>query len=88
MGGHARKPDLILFGRALCPFFSRAGNIATRKASGQVLAAIKPHLPGLIGGSADLAPSNNTYLKGFEEFKERAAPTSVSASENMPWGPF
>ncbi len=48
--------------------------IATRAASGKVLAAIAPHLPGLIGGSADLAPSNNTYLKGFGEFKKDKGP--------------
>jgi transketolase len=48
--------------------------IATRAASGRVLAALAPHLPGLIGGSADLAPSNNTYLKGFGEFKKDRGP--------------
>lgn len=37
---------------------------ATRVASGQVLAALAPHLPNLIGGSADLTPSNNTFVKG------------------------
>ena len=36
--------------------------VATRKASGQTLAALAPRLPELIGGSADLAPSNNTLL--------------------------
>jgi len=36
---------------------------ATRKSSGQILNEIAKHLPGLIGGSADLAPSNNTTLK-------------------------
>ncbi|MBF0161066.1 MAG: transketolase [Magnetococcales bacterium] len=37
---------------------------ATRVASGMVLNAIAPHLPALWGGSADLAPSNNTWLRG------------------------
>ncbi len=41
---------------------------ATREASGKVLAALFPHAPGLVGGSADLAPSNNTYVKGFGDF--------------------
>jgi len=59
---------------ALPRFNADQGNIATRKASGQVLAAVKPFLPGLVGGSADLAPSNNTYLKGFDEFKEEGGP--------------
>jgi len=49
------------------PEFS--GNVATRQASGKTLAAIAPHVPGLIGGSADLAPSNNTFLKGYGEFQ-------------------
>lgn len=42
--------------------------IATRAASGKVLAAIEASLPQLLGGSADLAPSNNTYLKGRPVF--------------------
>ena len=44
------------------------GPMATRVASGKVLNAIAPHLPTLIGGSADLAPSCNTYLKGYGDF--------------------
>lgn len=36
--------------------------MATRKSSGQVLNAIAPRVPWLIGGSADLAPSTNTLL--------------------------
>jgi transketolase len=42
--------------------------IATRAASGKVLAAIEGILPQLLGGSADLAPSNNTFLKGRPVF--------------------
>jgi transketolase len=38
--------------------------IATRQASGDVLAALVPAIPTLVGGSADLTPSNNTYVKG------------------------
>jgi len=41
------------------------GSIATRSASGNVLNAIAEAIPVLIGGSADLAPSNNTYMKGL-----------------------
>ncbi len=37
--------------------------MATRKASGQVLNAVAQRVPWLLGGSADLAPSNNTLLK-------------------------
>ncbi len=54
---------------ALPTFGPESGGMATREASGKVLAAIAPHLPTLIGGSADLAPSNNTYLKGLGEFQ-------------------
>jgi transketolase len=39
------------------------GALATRVASGKVINALAPHLPTLIGGSADLAPSNNTLIK-------------------------
>jgi len=44
------------------------GPVATRVASGKVLNAIAPYLPTLMGGSADLAPSCNTYLKGYGDF--------------------
>lgn len=37
--------------------------LATRSASGQVLNAIAPHLPELVGGSGDLAPSTKTIIK-------------------------
>lgn len=42
--------------------------MATRSASGKVLNAIASSIPTLIGGSADLAPSNNTELKGYPAF--------------------
>jgi transketolase len=42
--------------------------IATRKASGKMLNAIAVKLPMLIGGSADLAPSTDTNLEGFQSF--------------------
>jgi transketolase len=44
--------------------------VATRAASGKVLNAIAPNLPSLMGGSADLAPSNKTYLTGAAEFQK------------------
>jgi transketolase len=43
--------------------------MATREASGKVLAALFPVVPGLIGGSADLAPSTNTYIKAYGDFE-------------------
>jgi transketolase len=42
--------------------------VATRKASGEVLSALYPKLPELWGGSADLAESNNTAVKGEPSF--------------------
>lgn len=44
------------------------GKIATRQASGKVLNAIADALPTLIGGSADLAPSTETFLKKYQSF--------------------
>jgi transketolase len=54
------------------PDFKGAKPIATRAASGQVLNAIADKLPTLIGGSADLAPSNNTLLKASFDFQKGA----------------
>jgi transketolase len=42
--------------------------VATRKASGEVLSALAPVLPELWGGSADLAGSNDTTMKGEPSF--------------------
>ncbi len=57
------------------PTFNPADKpIATRAASGQVLNAIAAKLPQLVGGSADLTPSNNTAIKGRADFEgERRA---------------
>ena len=44
-------------------FASEAPKTATRQASGSVLDALAPLMPSLIGGSADLTPSNNTKAK-------------------------
>ena len=49
--------------KALPKFKPEDGGVATRSASGKVLNAIAPLLPTLVGGSADLTPSNNTELK-------------------------
>ena len=46
--------------------------LATRGASGRVLNAIAEKIPTLIGGSADLAPSNKTYLDSFGEFQKNS----------------
>ncbi len=63
------------------PTFEPGQNIATRKASGAVLNAIAPRVPYLIGGSADLTPSNNTYLQGFGDLSR-----SNPAARNIHYG--
>ena len=50
---------------ALPAFSSADGGMATRQASGKVLNALIERLQTLVGGSADLAPSTNTYLQGY-----------------------
>jgi transketolase len=54
--------------RQLPAFTPAGGAMATRKASGIVLNALAARLPFLLGGSADLAPSNNTEIKGLGAF--------------------
>jgi transketolase len=43
--------------------------VATRAISGKLLQALFPVVTNLLGGSADLAPSNNTYVAGVPEFQ-------------------
>lgn len=50
------------------PTFPAGKAVATRAASGDVLSALAPVLPELWGGSADLAGSNNTTMKGEPSF--------------------
>jgi transketolase len=51
--------------------------LATRAASGEVLSTLGPKLPELWGGSADLAGSNNTTMKGMDSF----GPPSISTKD-------
>jgi transketolase len=53
---------------ALPAFEASEKGLATRSASGQVLNALAPVLPELWGGSADLAGSNDTTMKGEPSF--------------------
>ncbi|MFA9410954.1 MAG: transketolase [Deltaproteobacteria bacterium] len=55
---------------------------ATRKASGAVLNALAAKIGGLVGGSADLAGSNNSHLKGLASF----LPGADGIPRNMDWG--
>ncbi|RDU64006.1 transketolase [Helicobacter sp. MIT 14-3879] len=52
------------------PIFQK--DIATRSSNGEILNAISKNLKGFIGGSADLAPSNNTLLKDSADFPNGA----------------
>lgn len=51
------------------PVFKAGEGLATRQASGKALEAIKKHVPWLIGGSADLASSNEMSVKGDLSFQ-------------------
>ncbi len=55
---------------ALPTFPPDAKGMATRAASGKVINALAAKLPELIGGSADLAPSNNTMIDGSPSFQK------------------
>ena len=55
---------------ALLPTFEAGSAVATRSASGKVLSALMPNLPNIMGGSADLTPSNNTLFKDAEDFQK------------------
>ncbi len=54
------------WGSHLPTFDASNGSVASRAASGTIINAIAPHVPELVGGSADLAGSNLTAVKGAE----------------------
>ncbi|MEW5818765.1 MAG: transketolase [Cyanobacteriota bacterium] len=60
-------PDNLL---ASMPEFKPGEQMSTRVASGIILNALANNLPALIGGSADLAPSNNTFLTNYSSFQQ------------------
>jgi len=49
-------------------FWKFSGKMATRASSGEVINRLAKLVPNLIGGSADLAPSNKTYMKDKGDF--------------------
>ncbi len=57
--------DLIKY-----PDFDLTKEMATRDSNSEILNAIAKSLKGFLGGSADLAPSNKTELKGMGDFVE------------------
>ncbi len=60
-----KNPD---FSKLEYPRFEQGAKIATRVSNGEILNAIAKGYEGLIGGSADLGPSNNTLLKNEADF--------------------
>ncbi|MDT8444256.1 MAG: transketolase, partial [Desulfuromonadales bacterium] len=62
------------------PKFAAGEKLATRQASGKTLNALAGKLPFLLGGSADLGPSNNTSLTDEESF------TACSVGRNIHFG--
>ena len=59
------NPD---FSKIEYPSFEAGSGVATRDSNGQILNAIAKAIPGFIGGSADLGPSNKSELKGMGDF--------------------
>jgi len=51
-------------------FPADAKGMATRASSGKIINALAAILPELVGGSADLAPSNNTHIDGSPDFEK------------------
>jgi transketolase len=64
MRGELPADWLAYSAQTLAEIATKGENIATRKASQNAIGAFAPHLPELIGGSADLAGSNLTLWKG------------------------
>jgi transketolase len=64
------------------PVFAAGKDVATRAASGEVINAIAAVLPEFWGGSADLAGSNNTSIKGGGSF----LPASSAIDGAHPYG--
>ncbi len=53
------------------PHFEAGTSLATRSASGKVLEYLVENVPMLLGGSADLTPSNNTHVKTHVSFSKK-----------------
>ncbi|MGB8225174.1 MAG: transketolase [Polyangiales bacterium] len=85
----ARELDAALAGELpsgwdadLPTFDADPKGMATRKASGAVLNALAAKIGGLVGGSADLAGSNNSRMKGLASF----LPGAEGIPRNVDWG--
>ena len=85
----AKELDAVLTGELpagwdadLPVFEADAKGTATRKASGAVLNALAANIGELVGGSADLAGSNNSHMKGLANFR----PGAEGVPRNVDWG--
>jgi transketolase len=56
------------FDSVVYPTFEADSSVATRDSNHKILNAIAKAIPGFLGGSADLAPSNKTELMGMGDF--------------------
>ena len=65
---NAMEGDIPADFDAEIPVYEPGKKIATRSSSGEVINAIAKKLPSFFGGSADLAGSNKTYMKGLGDF--------------------
>jgi transketolase len=74
------KGELTQGWEEVVPSFALSDKQATREASGKALNALAAKVPNLIGGSADLAPSNNSMIKDGGEFN------TSTVGRNFHWG--
>jgi transketolase len=74
------KGELVPDWESVLPVFKPGENQATREAGGKALNALAAKVLNLMGGSADLAPSNNTHLKDGGEFD------ATHTGRNFHWG--
>lgn len=68
------------------PTYEAGASVATRDASGASIQAIAALVPGLWGGSADLAEPNRTEIKGGGSFLPAATGHGDLAGRNIHWG--
>ncbi len=70
----------------LLPTFAAGESVSTRDASGAVINALAAAIPGLWGGSADLAEPNRTEIKGGGSFLPEETGRGDRAGRNIHWG--
>ncbi|HNR90350.1 MAG TPA: transketolase [Spirochaetota bacterium] len=75
-GAFFSRPNIDAL-RAKLPAFKTGDSIATRSASGSVIESLFAALPNIVGGSADLAPSNKSFAKGHSETGRNAVGRNI-----------